>query len=152
MTTTPDHTDTPVSRAHAEVRAEIARTDTKTALLLAFVGAALVGTWTAGRDLTMTPAAHLLGGAGMALLVAAAGLLLSAVRPNLNGGHGFPLWATLPPQQLRENLPVDLSADVVGLSRLAVMKYIALRRAVDLAYGAGVLLVLAVLVAVGGAA
>ncbi|MFJ4774155.1 Pycsar system effector family protein [Streptomyces uncialis] len=151
MTTTPDHTDTPVSRAHAEVRAEIARTDTKTGLLLAFVGAALVGTWTAGRDLTMNPAACVVGGAGMALLVAAAGLLLWSVRPNLNGRHGFPLWATLSPQDLRAELSGDLGTDVVGLSRLAVGKFTVLRRAVDLTYAAGVLLALAVLIAVGGA-
>ncbi|MFD4832621.1 Pycsar system effector family protein [Streptomyces uncialis] len=152
MTAAPDRTDIAVSRAHAEVRAEIARTDTKTGLLLAFVGAALVGTWTASRDLPMNPAALLLGGAGMALLVGAAGLLLWSVRPNLLGGHGFPLWATLSPQNLRAELSGDLGADVVGLSQLAVTKFTSLRRAVDLTYAAGVLLVLAVLIAVGGAA
>ncbi|MFJ7421492.1 Pycsar system effector family protein [Streptomyces uncialis] len=151
MTTTPDHTDTSVSRAHAEVRAEIARTDTKTALLLAFVGAALVAVWTAGRDVPMNAAALLLGGAGMTLLVGAAGLLLWSVRPNLHGGHGFPLWATLSPQDLRAELSGDLGADVVGLSRLAVAKFTSLRRAVDLTYASGVLLVLAALAAVGGA-
>lgn len=143
--------DETLASAHAEVRAEIARTDTKTALLLAFVGAALVAAWTAYRDLPMNPAAYVVGGAGMALLVGAAGLLLSAVRPNLRGGHGFPLWATLSPQQLYEALPVDLSADVVGLSRLAVAKFTRLRTAVDLTCAAGVLLAVAVVIVVGGA-
>ena len=81
--------------AHAEVKAEIARTDAKTALLLAFVGAVLAGSWTVARDLPLNTAAYVVGGAGLAVLVGAAGLLLRSVRPNLSGRHGFPLWATL---------------------------------------------------------
>ncbi|MFD1670469.1 integral membrane plasmid transfer protein, partial [Streptomyces calvus] len=81
--------------AHAEVKAEITRTDSKTALLLAFVGAVLAGAWTVARDLPLNWPAVVVGGAGMALLVAAAGLLLRSVRPNVSGRHGFPLWATL---------------------------------------------------------
>lgn len=138
---------------HAEVKAEITRTDTKTALLLAFVGAVLAGTWTIARDLPLNLPAYLAGGAGLALLVAAAGLLLWSVRPNLGGGHGFPLWATLTPQQLTETAEArDLAADIVGLSRLAVAKFTCLRRAVDLTLAAGALLILSVLVALGGAA
>lgn len=53
---------------HAELKAEITRTDTKTALLLAFVGAAMVGSWSVARDLPMNLAAYLVGGAGTALL------------------------------------------------------------------------------------
>lgn len=142
-----------LTAAHAEVKAEIARTDTKTGLLLAFVGATLAGTWTLARDLPMNIPAYVTGGAGLALLVAAAGLLLRSVRPNLSGGRGFPYWATLTPEELVDTATgSDLAADVVGLSRLAVAKYTGLRRAVDLTCAGGILLVTAVLFALGGAA
>jgi hypothetical protein len=138
---------------HAEVKAEIARTDTKTALLLAFVGAVGAGTWTVARDLPLNLPAYVVGELGLAFLIVAAGLLLRSVRPNLSGGHGFPLWATLTPQQLTEAAAaVDLAADVVGLSRLAVAKFTCLRRAVDLTCAGGALLILSVVFAVGGAA
>jgi hypothetical protein len=138
---------------HDEVKAEIARTDSKTALLLAFVGAVLAGAWSIARDLPLTPATYVTGGLGLALLVVAAGLLLRSVRPNLGGGHGFPLWATLTPEQITvdaENR--DLAADIAGLSRIAVAKFTCLRRAVDLTYAGGALLVLSVLIALGGMA
>lgn len=141
-----------LSTAHAEVKAEITRTDTKTGLLLAFVGAVLAGTWTVARGLPLNLPAYLAGGTGIALLVAAAGLLLRSVRPNLRGRHGFPLWATLTPEEITTTLTGrDLAADVAGLSRLAMVKYTALRRAVDLTMAGGALLVLAALLAAGGA-
>ncbi|NUP18527.1 MAG: integral membrane plasmid transfer protein [Streptomyces sp.] len=145
-------TEQNLTAAHAEVKAEIARTDTKTALLLAFVGALLAGAWTIARDLTLTWPALAAGSAGMALLVAAAGLLLRSVRPNLNGRHGFPLWATLTPEQITDVVARDLAVDIAGLSRLTVAKFICLRRAVDLTLTSGVLLVLAAVFALGGAA
>ncbi|MEV3875280.1 Pycsar system effector family protein [Streptomyces sp. NPDC049906] len=143
-----------ITAAHAEVKAEIARTDTKTGLLLAFVGAVLVGAWTVARDLPLTPPAIAIGGAGLAALIAAAGMLLWAVRPNLRGRHGFPLWATLTPDEVTTTVTVnDLAGDIVGLSRLAVAKYTCLQRAVDLTYTGGALLVLAAaLVVFGGVA
>ncbi|MGW3124544.1 Pycsar system effector family protein [Streptomyces sp. NPDC001107] len=137
--------------AHAEVKAEIARTDNKTALLLAFVGAVLAGAWSIARDLSLNVPALVVGGCGMALLVAAAGLLLRSVRPNLSGPHGFPLWATLTPEQIADVVSGDLAADVAGLSRLAVVKFTGLRRAVDLTLTGGALLVLALLLSAGGA-
>ncbi|WP_406261360.1 DUF5706 domain-containing protein [Streptomyces chartreusis] len=141
-----------LTAAHAEVKAEIARTDTKVALLLAFVGAVLAGAWTIARDLPLTPAACTVGGLGMTLLIAAAGLLLRSVRPNLSGGHGFPLWATLTPDQITAAVSRDLAADIAGLSRLAVAKFTGLRRAVDLTLAGGALLALALLIVIGGAA
>ncbi|MFG3130510.1 Pycsar system effector family protein [Streptomyces tendae] len=138
--------------AHAEVKAEIARTDTKTALLLAFVGAVLAGTWTVARDVPLTVPAIVAGGAGLALLVGAAGLLLRSVRPNLSGRHGFPLWATLTADEIGAAVASDLAADIAGLSRLAVAKFTCLRRAVDLTVTGGALLILAVLLTAGGAA
>ncbi|MEV0574390.1 Pycsar system effector family protein [Streptomyces sp. NPDC050392] len=138
--------------AHAEVKAEIARTDTKTGLLLAFVGALLAGAWTVAKDAPLNLPAYVAGGLGMGLLVAAAGLLLRSVRPNLGGRHGFPLWATLTAEQIPATLSGNLSADIAGLSRLAVTKFTGLRRAVDLTCAGGALLVLAALITLGGAA
>ncbi|MGW1558518.1 Pycsar system effector family protein [Streptomyces sp. NPDC002144] len=145
-------TDAKLAAAHAEVKAEIARTDSKTALLLAFVGAVLAGAWSLARDLPHPLAAAIVGGAGMVLLVAAAGLLLRSVRPNLRGRHGFPLWATLTADEVTDTVNGgDLAADVAGLSRLAVAKFTLLRRAVDLTCTGGALLILALLLTAGGA-
>jgi hypothetical protein len=144
-------TEKNLTAAHAEVKAEIARTDTKTALLLAFVGAVLAGAWTAARDLPLNTAACIVGGAGMGVLVGAAGLLLRSVRPNLSGRHGFPLWATLTAEEITAAVDRDMAADIAGLSRLAVAKFTCLRRAVDLIRAGGLLLILAVLITAGGA-
>ncbi|MGW2089703.1 Pycsar system effector family protein [Streptomyces sp. NPDC001880] len=138
---------------HAEVKAEIARTDTKSGLLLAFVGAIVAGAWSVARDLPPTLPAYLTGGLGLAALIAAAGQLLGSVRPGLVGGHGFPLWATLTPQQITAMAETrDLGDSIAGLSRLALTKYTRLTRAIDLTRAGGLLLVLAVLIALGGAA
>jgi len=145
-------TDQNLKAAHAEVKAEITRTDTKTALLLAFVGAVLAGAWTIARDLPLSWPALAVGSSGMGLLVAAAGLLLRSVRPNLRGRHGFPLWATLTPEQIADAVARDLATDIAGLSRLAVAKFTCLRRAVDLTQIGGALLIVAVVIALGGAA
>jgi len=144
--------DQKLTAAHAEVKAEIGRTDNKTALLLAFVGAVLAGTWSIARDLPLNLPAYVVGGAGMALLVGAAGLLLRSTRPNLSGRHGFPLWATLTADEITATVTAgDLAADVAGLSRLAVAKFTCLRRAVDLTLTGGALLILALLLTAGGA-
>jgi hypothetical protein len=140
-----------LTAAHAEVKAEITRTDTKTGLLLAFVGAVLAAAWTVARDLPLNLPSYLVGGAGIALLVVAAGLLLRSTRPNLRGRHGFPLWATLTAEEITAAVERDLAADIAGLSRLAVAKFTVLRRAVDLTLAGGALLVLAALLTVGGA-
>ncbi|MFE2050247.1 Pycsar system effector family protein [Streptomyces sp. NPDC059459] len=145
-------TERNLTAAHAEVKAEIVRTDTKTGLLLAFVGAVLAGAWTVARDLPMNVPAYVVGGLGVAVLVVAAGLLLRSVRPNLRGRHGFPLWATLTAEEISGAVARDLAADIAGLSRLAVAKFTCLRRAVDLTCAGGALLILAALLTVGGAA
>ncbi|MEU2585624.1 Pycsar system effector family protein [Streptomyces avermitilis] len=144
--------ETGLSAAHAEVKAEIARTDSKASLLLAFVGALLAGAWTVAKDVPLTTPTDVAGGAGMALLVTAAGLLLRSVRPNLGGGRGFPLWATLAAEEISATLASDQAADIAGLSRIAVAKFTCLRRAVDLTCEGGALLILAALLAAGGAA
>ncbi|MFF7698432.1 Pycsar system effector family protein [Streptomyces lydicus] len=144
-------TDQNLIAAHAEVKAEIARTDSKTALLLAFVGAVLAGAWTVAHDVPLAVPAIVAGSLGLALLVAAAGLLLRSVRPNLGGRHGFPLWATLTADEIGAAVARDLAADIAGLSRLAVAKFTCLRRAVDLTLAGGALLILAALLTAGGA-
>jgi hypothetical protein len=88
----------------------------------------------------------------MGLLVTAAGLLLRSVRPNLGGGRGFPLWATLTAEEISATLTEDQAADIAGLSRIAVAKFTGLRRAVDLTCAGGALLILAALLTLGGAA
>src|SRR6478736_1043878 len=108
MSTPTETSAAALAAQHAEVKAEIARTDTKTGLLLAFVGALLAGAWTVAKDAPLNLPAILVGGVGMGLLVAAAGLLLRSVRPNLNGRHGFVLWATL----TAEEIPTTLSSDL----------------------------------------
>lgn len=142
-----------LTAAHAEVKAEIARTDAKTALLLAFVGAVLAGAWTIARDLPLNVPSYAAGSLGLALLIGAAGLLLRSVRPNLRGREGFPVWATLAPEQIADTAASrDLAADIAGLSRLAVTKFTCLRRAVDLTCAGGALLILAAVFTLGGAA
>ncbi|QXE35900.1 integral membrane plasmid transfer protein [Streptomyces sp. GMY02] len=146
--------DTSLTAAHAEVKAEIARTDTKTGLLLAFIGAVLAGVWTVAKDAHPPIASLVVGGTGVALLVAAAAVLLRAVRPNLGGDRpvGFPRWARLTADEIRTELGEDKRAQhIAELSRIAVVKYIHLRRAVDLTCAAGVLLIVAAVIAVGGA-
>ncbi|MEU6825740.1 Pycsar system effector family protein [Streptomyces atriruber] len=143
-----------LSAAHAEVKAEIARTDTKTSLLLAFVGALLAGAWTVAKDASLSVPACVVGSLGMALLLAAACLLLSAVRPNLGGARpvGFPRWATLSAEEITAELAEDRRArDIAGLSRIAVAKFTGLKQAVDLTRAGGALLVLAALIQAGGA-
>ncbi|MEU1130837.1 Pycsar system effector family protein [Streptomyces sp. NPDC005900] len=147
--------DSNLTAAHAEVKAEIARTDTKTSLLLAFVGALLAGTWTVVKDASLSVPAYMVGALGMALLLAAAYLLLASVRPNLGGSRpvGFPLWATLSAEEITAELAQDQRArDIAGLSRIAVRKFVAVKRAVDLTRAGGALLVLAALIQAGGAA
>lgn len=147
-------TETALSAAHAEVKAEIARTDTKTSLLLAFVGALLAGTWTVAKDTALSLPVYVAGALGMALLLAAAGLLLSSVRPNLGGPRpvGFPRWATLSAEEITAELAEDRRAQhIAELSRIAVIKFTGLKRAVDLTRAGGMLLVLAALLQVGGA-
>ncbi|WP_310727527.1 Pycsar system effector family protein [Streptomyces sp. N2A] len=146
--------DIALTAAHAEVKAELARTDTKASLLLAFTGAMLAGAWTVATNARLSSVALVIGAAGVAALLAAAGLLLFTVRPHLGGDRpqGFPLWATLTPDEIRDALSEDdRHAHIAVLSRIAVVKFGRLQRAIDLTCVAGGLLVVAAVVAWGGA-
>lgn len=143
-----------LTAAHAEVKAEIARTDSKASLLLAFVGALLAGGWTVATGADLPAVVLVVGGAGVGLLATAAVVLLRVVRPNLGGDRpvGFPLWATLTAEEVRAELRTDRRAQhIATLSRIAVAKFTRLRRAVDLVCAGGVLLLVAALVEIGGA-
>ncbi|MFE2024613.1 Pycsar system effector family protein [Streptomyces hygroscopicus] len=146
--------DSNLAAAHAEVKAEISRTDSKASLLLAFIGAVLAGVWAVASDTHLPTPAYVVGGVGVLLLVTAAGLLLRVVRPNLSSAAvaGFPLWARLTADQVRAVLAEDRRAeDITNLSRLAMAKHAALQRAIDVTRVAGALLVMAAGMAVGGA-
>ncbi|WP_030417369.1 Pycsar system effector family protein, partial [Streptomyces sp. NRRL S-1448] len=81
--------------------------------------------------------------------LAAATYLLQTVRPNLGGAsQGFPKWATLTPDEIRDALSEDdRPAHIAALSRIAVAKFARLQRAIDLTRVAGALLVVAAVVA-----
>ena len=141
--------------ALTDVKTEIARTDNKASLLLAFVGAVLAGGWSIAKDAPLNGAAILAGGIGVGLLITAAGLLLGSVRPNLGTGPrvGFPHWATLTAEEIKTELAGDRSAQhIEALSRIAVAKFTRLKRAIDLVRIGGALIILAALITVGGAA
>jgi hypothetical protein len=127
--------------AHAEVKAEIARTDTKASLLLAFNGVALAGTWTVGAQPWVPPAARIVGGLAVVLLLASVTLLLLVVRPRLSATGqrvGFPRWAELTPDEVTAVLAEDrTAAHVVALSGIAVAKMRDLQRSVNLTLAAG---------------
>ncbi|PJN37951.1 integral membrane plasmid transfer protein [Streptomyces sp. CB02959] len=148
-------TDSALAAAHADVKAEIARTDTKASLLLAFDGALLAGVWSVASGVHLPTAARIVGAAGVAVLLGAVTLLLRTVRPNLGGSRpvGFPLWATLTAGEVLDVLAVDDRAKhIAALSRIAVAKYGRLRRSINWTLTGGALLVAAGVLAWGGAA
>lgn len=133
--TTIDYTDTNLTKAHAEVKAEVFRTDNKASLLLAFNGAVLAGAWSIITATPLPIAALVALGVAAFVVVASAALLLAVVRPFLGGTDpvGFPYWATRTPAELLAEMAEDRRAvDIIALSRLAVRKMGALQRAIDL--------------------
>lgn len=152
MTAAPDQTHAGQDAACDAVSSEIARTDGKASLLLAFDGAILAGLASLA-DANLPPLAQLFGGAAVAALTAAAVLLLLVVRPALGGRgrlpqEGFPRWAQLDEDELRAALREDTRLlRIKTLSTLAVRKYERLARAVDT-----ILLALALLAAAALAA
>ena len=137
--------DTNLDTAYATVAAEVARTDGKASLLLAFNGAVLAGLATLA-DTGLPPVTKVVGAAAVLALTAAAVLLLLVVRPRLGGTDraSFPHWAGLDDATLRASMRADSRpARIRVLSTIAVRNYTQLRRAVDLSLAALALLVVA---------
>ncbi|TXS35579.1 Pycsar system effector family protein [Streptomyces sp. t39] len=142
---TDPQTDRNLTEAAMTVAGEVARTDAKASLLLAFAGAVLAGLVSAARRDWPLPAQLAGSGAGLTL-AAAAVLLLLVVRPRLRGDDrsSFPYWARLDDDEIRAGLSTDTrAARIRVLSRIALRKYTLLRRAVDLTLTALALLALA---------
>ncbi|MFD7001725.1 Pycsar system effector family protein [Streptomyces mirabilis] len=138
-------TDKNLDASLATVAGEIARTDGKASLLLAFNGAALAGLASV-VDRRLPIVTQACGAAAVLALAAAAVLLLLVVRPRLRGDDraSFPYWARLDDTAIRACMQGDTrAARIRVLSRIAVSKFRQLRRAVDLSLAALVLLLLA---------
>lgn len=145
-----------VADAKIEVKAEIARTDTKASLLLAFNGVALAGVCSVGSQPWVPPAARLVGGVALVILLASVTLLLLVVRPRISptaARVGFPHWAELTAEELTAELARDCTAEhTVALSRIVVAKMRGLQIAVNLTLAtAGPLALAALLTAVSAA-
>ncbi|MCT2589367.1 DUF5706 domain-containing protein [Streptomyces sp. N2-109] len=145
-----------VVEAKNEVKAEIARTDTKAGLLLAFNGVALAGVWTLGSQPGVPLGARLLGGLAVVLLLASVTQLLLVVRPRISptaARVGFPRWAELTAAQLTTELAEDRTADhVVALSGIVMSKMRGVQTAVNLTLLTASPLFVAALVTLRGAA
>ncbi|MCX4429236.1 Pycsar system effector family protein [Streptomyces mirabilis] len=140
-------TDKTLDASLARVAGEIARTDGKASLLLAFNGAALAGLASV-VDRRLPIVTQACGAAAVLALAAAAVLLLLVVRPRLRGDDraSFPYWARLDDTAIRACMQGDTrAARIRVLSRIAVSKFRQLRCAVDLSLAALVLLLLAAL-------
>ncbi len=127
----------------AALTSQISRCDSKASLLLALTGASLAGAFSVAASTRPGPAALTVGATGAACLVAATLLLLTVVRPNLSG-PGWPRWATMPDEQLRDALTAGPGlAEARTLSALAARKFTRVRAAVDCTYAGIILLTLA---------
>ncbi|MFJ6393943.1 Pycsar system effector family protein [Streptomyces sp. NPDC091972] len=128
------------------VATEVARTDGKASLLLAFNGAVLAGLATVA-DTGLPSVTKAFGAAAVLALAAAAVLLLLVVRPRTRGitdRASFPYWAGLDEDAIRASLRGDTRpARIRVLSIIAMRKYGQLRLAVDLSLAALALLVVA---------
>ncbi|MFC9183341.1 Pycsar system effector family protein [Streptomyces globisporus] len=144
-TLTPPAVHRNLDAACASVVSEIARTDSKASLLLAFNGAVLAGLASVA-DKDLPAATKVIGTLTVLALGIAAVLLLLVVRPRLREDDraAFPHWAQLDEDGIRSCMAGDSRATRIRvLSSLAVRKYLHLRRAVDLSLAALALLALA---------
>ncbi|TXR94499.1 integral membrane plasmid transfer protein [Streptomyces sp. col6] len=145
MTDTVPATDKNLDAACTSVANEIARTDGKASLLLAFNGVVLAGLASIA-DTDLPAVTKTAGALAVLALGAAAVLLLLVVRPRLRADDraSFPYWARLDEDGIRSCMEADnRAARIRVLSTLAVRKYLHLRWAVDLSLAALALLALA---------
>jgi len=127
-----------------QVQGQIARADTKASILTGLSLAALTGgTALAGK-------AHLHGAAAVTAVMAATWVFVAlvqlgmAIRPDLDGNHGFVRWAATPDAKaLKFQLEItnrgsvaeeqqDCAQQLWSLARSAYLKYRRIRLAVDL--------------------
>ncbi|MEU2606849.1 Pycsar system effector family protein [Streptomyces albus] len=142
--------------AKSEVKSEIARTDSKASLLLAFNGVALAGVWSVGAQSWVPTAARIVGSVALLTLLASVTLLLLVVRPRISATAvraGFPHWATLTAEELTAEVRAERTAEhVVALSGIVVAKMRGLQLAVTLTLATGGPLAVAAVITLGGAA
>ncbi|MGW7786130.1 Pycsar system effector family protein [Streptomyces tricolor] len=138
-----------VDTAIALLRGEVARSDSKAALLLALTGAALAALVSLGVGRHIPSPALAVGAVGVVTLLAATVVLLLAVRPQL-GGTGWPQWSNLTDEELLRQLAAGQQLTLVKvLAASARTKYARIRLAVDLVLsGLGFLAVAAMITAV----
>ncbi|MFD8826917.1 Pycsar system effector family protein [Streptomyces sp. NPDC059605] len=147
-------TDKNLDAGCADTAAEIARTDSKASLLLAFDGAVLAGLASLADKPLPLPAQIFGATAGLAL-GATAVLLLLVVRPRLGGRTpapgSFPYWAQLDADAIQASMTTDTrAARIKALSVIAAAKYRRLDHAVDtILVSLAALLAAAVLAAIG---
>jgi hypothetical protein len=126
----------------AEVQAQVARADTKASILTGLSLAALSGGTAVATHIRMHGVAVAAAVLTAALIGAALVLLGWAIRPDLNGDHGFVRWAAAKDEtELYEELTAspylldrrfERLTYIALLSRSAHRKYRRIRRAVDL--------------------
>lgn len=145
--------------AATAARAELARTDTKAGILLAFSGTAFgVLAALAMLAATLPLPARIALGIAVALLAASSALALRVVRPTLPRSRAQATgvmayaYATSAAEMPGEMADVDAhhAQDVTNLAKLARTKYRGLQLAVDLLLWALVAVGLAVSIAIGG--
>ncbi|MFI1726436.1 Pycsar system effector family protein [Streptomyces sp. NPDC020489] len=142
-------TDKNLEAACTTLAGEIARTDGKASLLLAFNGAVLAGLAAAAGH-PLPTVAKVFAVAAVLALATAAVLLLLVVRPRLGGSDraSFPYWARLDDDAIQASMGGDSRpARIRVLSTIAVRKFTQLRSAVDTTLAALALLLLAALAA-----
>ncbi|MEV5204405.1 Pycsar system effector family protein [Streptomyces sp. NPDC053720] len=145
LSTQPAVTDKNLDAACNDTITEIARTDTKASLLLAFTGAVLAGIASL-TDKELPPPTRVLGTLAVLALGTAAVLLLLVVMPRLSGNDraSFPYWAQLDDDEIRACMEEDTrAARIRVLSGFVVRKCGYLRHAVRLILAALALIALA---------
>jgi hypothetical protein len=130
----------PIAEAAQNVRAELARVDSKAGTLLALSGTTLSIVLAVLARTHLPVAAAVAGWLTAALVGAAVAVLAAAIRPNLDGDHGFVHYSRI----TRAELSIEFAAlddwgrqamlvDTLGqLSRAAYVKYRRVQVAVDL--------------------
>lgn len=145
-----DRIDQALDADLTHVTSEIARADQKAALLAGLAGAALAVVGGAATDYSLPLAAQIIGGLGVAALLAAIFMLLQVVLPDTGGSTpvGWPRWATCTPDEVLDGLRQEQRAErLCAMSRIAARKMRGIRPAVHCLRGGVSLLALAALTA-----